>query len=333
MKTIKNPQFDKCRLIELIQSIPKTKIMVIGDLMLDEFIWGKVNRISPEAPVPVVNVTKDSYALGGAANVVNNIRAMDGQVYVAGVVGTDEIGKQVFQEFDKVGAKPVGVIPDKSRTTTLKTRVVAHHQQVVRIDRETLGDMNETVRRKLIAAIEKYLPKCDAVIIEDYGKGVIVPETLRQIRKLTQKYKKIVSVDPKINHFTHYKGVNVITPNHHEAGHFVGMEIKDHKTLLQVGRKLLKLLAGGSVLITRGEEGMSLFEPNGEITHIPTKAREVFDVSGAGDTVIGTLTAIMAAGGTLKEAAVISNYAAGVVVGKVGVATCSPQELITALSQ
>lgn len=320
-------------MIELIYSIPKTKTLVIGDLMLDEFIWGKVNRISPEAPVPVVNVTKNSYSLGGAANVVNNIRALGGQVYVAGVVGNDDIGKQVFYEFDKVGAKPVGVVRDKSRTTTLKTRVVAHHQQVVRIDRETVGEVDDTVRRKLLLAIEKCIPKCDAVVIEDYGKGVIVPETLKQIHRLTQKYKKIVSVDPKINHFVHYKGVNVITPNHHEAGYFVGLEIKDVKTLLQAGKRLLKLLAGGSVLITRGEEGMALFEPNGEVTHIPTKAREVFDVSGAGDTVIGTLTSVMAAGGTLKEAAVISNYAAGVVVGKVGVATCSPEELIRALSE
>lgn len=330
MKTIRNLKLDSDRLIELIHSIPNTKTMVIGDLMLDEFIWGNVSRISPEAPVPVVNVTKDSYALGGAANVVNNIRALHGQVYVAGVVGMDDIGKQVFQEFKNVGARPVGVIADKSRITTLKTRVVAHHQQVVRIDRETVGEVSESVRKKLISAIETHLPHCDAVIIEDYGKGVIVPETLKYIRNLTRKYKKLVSVDPKMNHFTHYKGVHVITPNHHEAGYFVGIEIKDNKTLLQAGKKLLKLLDGGSVLITR-EEGMSLFEPHGEVTHIPTKAREVFDVSGAGDTVIGTLTAVMAAGGTLKEAAVISNYAAGVVVGKVGVATCSPEELINAL--
>ena len=202
MKTIRNPQFDKDSLIKLILSIPKTKILVIGDLMLDEFIWGKVNRISPEAPVPVVNVTKQSFALGGAANVVNNVRALGGQVYVAGVIGTDEIGKRLLNEFRKVGAKPVAVVNDKSRPTTLKTRVVAHHQQVVRIDRETAGEFNGKVLQKLFDAVGRNIPKCDAIIIEDYGKGVITPNILRHVRQLARKYKKLVTVDPKQNHFS-----------------------------------------------------------------------------------------------------------------------------------
>ena len=315
----------------LIRKIPKTRIMVVGDLMIDEFIWGTVSRISPEAPVPVVNVNKQSYTLGGAANVVNNLRALGGKVMVAGIVGDDTLGEKLLNRIVDSGAEPVAVIKDEGRLTTLKTRVVAHHQQVVRIDRETVGELPLALQKRLIASIEKNIPKCDAIIIEDYAKGVINKNTLKSIIRIAKKHKKIVSVDPKVYYKDEYQGVDILTPNHHEAGAFAGIQVKDEASLIKVARKLLKELPHSALLITRGEEGMSLFESNGVITHIPTRAKEVYDVSGAGDTVIGTLTAIMAAGGKMQDAAFISNYAAGIVVGKMGVATCSPEELIKAL--
>ncbi len=326
-------KLDLDRAYSLIQTIASTRIMVIGDLMIDEFIWGNVNRISPEAPVPVVSVRKQSFALGGAANVVNNIRALGGEVLVAGVVGKDVMGQQLIEEIKKSGAKPVAVIKDADRETTLKTRVVAHHQQVVRIDRETVAPLSPEIEARMMAAVEKNLAHCNALIIEDYAKGVINPKTLHNMIRLARKMGVFISVDPKVFYPDQYKSVQLLTPNHHEAGSFAGVAVPNGDSLMKIGKKLVKMLNGASILITRGEEGMSLFEANGEITHIPTRAKEVYDVSGAGDTVIGTMTAIIAAGGSIKEAAAISNYAAGVVVGKVGVATCSPEELKSAIKE
>jgi len=326
-------KLDIDRAYSLINAIPATRIMVIGDLMIDEFIWGSVKRISPEAPVPVVSVKKQSLALGGAANVVNNIRTLGGKVLVAGVVGKDTMGQQLIDEIKKSGANPAAVIKDNSRETTLKTRVVAHHQQVVRIDRETIAPLSPEIEAKMVAVIEKELSKCNALIIEDYAKGVINPNTLSDIVKIARKKGIFISVDPKIFYPEQYKSVQLLTPNHFEACSFAGTEADNGDSLIKVGKKLTKILAGASILITRGEEGMSLFEANGDITNIPTRAKEVFDVSGAGDTVIGTMTAIIAAGGSMKEAAAIANYAAGVVVGKVGVATCSPEELMKAIKE
>ncbi len=307
------------------------RIMVIGDLMVDEFIWGKVNRISPEAPVPVVSVTKQSLAPGGAANVVNNIRSLGGQVKVAGVVGDDAMGEWLINALKKSGADPVAVLADKGRKTTLKTRVVAHSQQVVRIDREDLEPLSKGLKADLVQQIKNHIDDCDAIIIEDYSKGVIQEDVLDEIQTLTSDKKKLVLVDPKVFYPKQFRGMNILTPNHHEAGAFAGIPVTNEESLMKVGRQLLDVLTGSSLLITRGEEGMSLFEANGDITHIPTQAREVFDVSGAGDTVIATMACVMAAGGSMKEASILANYAAGIVVGKVGVATCSPQEIIRIL--
>ena len=323
---------DKKKLVGLVNSFAKAKILVIGDLMLDEFIWGKVSRISPEAPVPVVRVTSQSYILGGSANVANNIHSLKGKVSIAGIIGDDEIGKKMLDEFQKRNIDTEMVIIDKSRPTILKTRVIAHSQQIVRVDREKTEAVDEFITTQIIEGTKKIINEIDAIIIEDYGKGVITSRLLKEVLQLARQHNKVVSVDPKIDHFSLYKKVDIITPNHHEAGAFIGAEITDETSLLAVGKRLIEILEGTAVLITRGEEGMSLFEPNGDVTHIPTVAKEVYDVSGAGDTVIGTLTLVLSIGGSFKESAIISNFAAGVVVGKVGVATVSPEELISAIN-
>lgn len=323
---------DKKKLECLVGSFNKSKILVIGDLMLDEFIWGKVSRISPEAPVPVVRVTSQSYVLGGSANVANNIKTLRGNVSIAGIIGDDDIGQKMITEFQKHQINTELVITDKTRPTTLKSRVIAHSQQIVRVDREKTEAIDEFITTQIVEGTRKIIQDIDAIIIEDYGKGVITPRLLKEVLQLARQHKKVVSVDPKIDHFALYKKVDVITPNHHEAGSFIGVEITDETSLLSVGKRLVEILEGTAVLITRGEEGMSLFEPNGDITHIPTVAKEVYDVSGAGDTVIGTLTLVLSVGGNFKEAAMLSNFAAGIVVGKVGVATVLPEELITAIN-
>ncbi|MFB3894982.1 MAG: D-glycero-beta-D-manno-heptose-7-phosphate kinase [bacterium] len=323
---------DKKKLIGLVGSFNQAKILVIGDLMLDEFIWGRVSRISPEAPVPVVRVTSQSFVLGGSANVANNIQTLKGNAAIAGVIGDDDIGKKMLTEFRNRNIDTGLVITDKTRPTTLKTRVIAHSQQIVRVDREKTEAMDEFITTQFIEGTKKIIHEIDAIIIEDYGKGVITPRLLKEVLQLARQHKKIVSVDPKIDHFALYKQVDVITPNHHEAGAFIGVEITDEASLLSVGKQLVEILEGTAILITRGEEGMSLFESNGDITHIPTVAKEVYDVSGAGDTVIGTLTLALSVKGSLKEAAMLSNFAAGIVVGKVGVATVSPEELVAAIN-
>lgn len=316
------------RLKSVISNFHKAKVLVVGDLILDEFIWGKVTRISPEAPVPVVWVDSENFMPGGASNVANNIRAMGGQVYLAGVVGNDDRGRILRSLLKDKGVNADGIFTDSSRPTTQKTRVIAHHQQVVRIDREELKPLGENVLKKITAYVHQRLKEVDALIIEDYGKGVIVPSLVQEAVKAAKKYNKIITVDPKETHFSYYQGVTTITPNHHEAASAVGFAIKDDATLVKAGKKLLEKLKCEAVLITLGENGMSLFQKGKPMTKIPTIAQEVFDVSGAGDTVIGTYTLARAVKASPMEAAHISNCAAGIVVGKVGVATTGTEELL-----
>lgn len=323
--------FDKTKLLYYIQNFHKGKILVIGDLMVDEFIWGKVRRISPEAPVPIVEVVSQSYGLGGAANVVNNIYSLEGKVSVVGIVGDDAMGQILLNQLHERNISTAGIIIDKTRPTTLKTRIIAHNQQVVRVDREKTNAVDEFITARMIEYVEQQIDNVSAIIIEDYGKGVITPSLLKEVIQLAHQKGKLVTVDPKTDHFLYYKGVDVITPNTDEAGAMLGVTIKNEKELLSVGKRMVEMLGGTSVLITRGEQGMSLFEKDGSVTHLPTTAREVYDVCGAGDTVIATLTLVLAVGGSIKEAAFLSNYAAGIVVGKVGVATVSKQELIQAI--
>ncbi len=316
------------RLKQVISSFHNTKVLVVGDLILDEFIWGNVSRISPEAPVPVVWVERENFMPGGASNVANNIRALGGEVYVAGVVGNDSRGEALGGLLRKKGVHCEGIVSDESRPTTQKTRVIAHHQQVVRIDREVVKPLSGRVLDEILDFIKGRLPDVDALIIEDYGKGVIVPGLVSEIVKLAKKHRKIISVDPKETHFSYYRGVTTLTPNHHEAAAMAGFKIKDDTSLEKAGNLILKKLRSDSAIITLGENGMAIFEHGKKMVKIPTVAQEVFDVSGAGDTVISALTLALAAGATALEAAYISNYAAGIVVGKVGVAVTNPEELL-----
>ncbi|MFH1623847.1 MAG: D-glycero-beta-D-manno-heptose-7-phosphate kinase [Pseudomonadota bacterium] len=317
--------------LEILSRFEYSTILVIGDIMVDQFIWGKVSRISPEAPVPVVNVTSESLRLGGATNVVNNICSLDGKVLVCGVVGDDDTGEKLTNNLRVLGIDTDGVIVERGRSTTVKTRIIAHSQQVVRYDREDTSEINLDSVQKIISYLRKNLESLDAVIISDYGKGTISRELVREVIRLVRDNGKVIAVDPKVNNFSFYRGVTVITPNNSEASQATGIEIKDKESLLRVGEILLNKLACKSLLVTRGEEGMTLFESNGHITHIPAQAKEVYDVTGAGDTVISALTLALTAGATLKEASAIANYAAGIVVGEVGTATVTRNELIKAI--
>lgn len=315
----------------LIAKFFRTPVLVVGDVMVDRFVRGKVSRISPEAPVPVVRVGEESDLPGGAGNVITNLAALGGQVLACGVVGEDEAGRALLGRFARMGVDTQGIRLDSSRRTTLKTRVIAEHQQVVRFDHEDVGEMPPVLRSQMIEYIEETVPKVSGVILSDYGKGVIGKDLLKRAIASARRHGKPVCVDPKIEHFLSYQRVTCITPNLNEAvGGMRRVRLGKKEDLIQLGRDILRKLRSDSVLITRGEEGMSLFEKN-RVTHIPAKAREVFDVTGAGDTVISVLTLALACGADLPRAAVLSNLAAGIVVGKLGTATVSPDELREAL--
>lgn len=316
------------RLRELVRRFGRARVLVIGDFILDEFIWGDVNRISPEAPVPVVNVRSQSFMPGGSLNVANNIRSLKGIVYPCGVLGRDLTGRMLVKAMRREGIDTGGVVYDKERPTTLKTRIIAHSQQVVRYDRESAQPITRRDSDRIADFASKKIRDVDMVVIEDYGKGVITQELLSAVLRVARREKKRVVVDPKEKHFSFYRGVTALTPNHHEAYGSVRNGESEEMTLEEVGKKLLERLECEGVLITLGKDGMALFERNGDVTKIKTAAREVYDVAGAGDTVISVFALALAAGADMKEAAIISNFAAGVVVGKVGVAVCTPAELM-----
>jgi rfaE bifunctional protein kinase chain/domain len=310
----------------------KRNVLVIGDLILDHYIWGKVNRISPEAPVPVVEVTRESFMLGGAANVAHNIVAMGGKAAVVGISGKDIAGSTLFEMLRGRGVDCEGIFVE-NRPTTVKTRVIAHNQQVVRFDREDSKYVGGKILKGVADYIDSVSNRFDAIIISDYKKGMVSRELIRCVLgKNSMKGRPgqaglFVAVDPKIGHFDLYKGVSLITPNIMEASHGSGVEIKDDRTLLRAGKLLMRKLGCTAVLITRGEQGMSLFEKKG-VTHIPTVARKVYDVTGAGDTVISAFALAYASRATMEEAAVIANHAAGVVVGEVGTAVALPEQIL-----
>ena len=335
MKTLGHP-YKADRLKEYNDRFSKAKVLVIGDIILDEYVWGDVSRVSPEAPVPVVEVKRDTKILGGAANVIHNIATLGARPILCGVVGQDLTGKTIIDELIKMGLTTDGIVPEKGRLTSIKTRVVARNQQVVRFDHETRTDIKPESIERLLTFMKKNLDRLDAIVVADYGKGVISASLMKGLRKLIQSAagESIkVAVDPKIGNFEYYQGVDVITPNHHEAGIFCRFEIVDEETLMRAGKQMLKELNCRSVLITQGKEGMTLFENGGEVNHIPTVAKNVFDVTGAGDTVISTFSLALASGLDLKSAAVLSNYAAGIVVGEVGTSTVSAEELKTLIGK
>lgn len=320
-------KLDKKTAISHIDSFKKQKLLVIGDLILDEFIWGKVRRISPEAPVPVVEVERESLCLGGSANVVNNLHALGCKVALCGVIGKDENGIRLKNILEGMDIDCGGVIVKEDRPTAIKTRVIAQHQQIVRFDREKPSPISEYSKGKIIDYLKEHLDDIGAVIISDYGKGVISEDLLSKIIPIIRSKGVPIAVDPKPVNFPFYQGVTVITPNHHEAAEAAGTNTETEEGLLETAEKLLASQNSESILITRGENGMSLFERSGTTTHIPTVARDVYDVSGAGDTVISTMALTLASGADLKEAAILSNYAAGIVVGKLGTAPITLEEL------
>ncbi|MDQ3013911.1 MAG: D-glycero-beta-D-manno-heptose-7-phosphate kinase [Acidobacteriota bacterium] len=295
--------------------------------MLDEFIWGEVRRISPEAPVPVVKVKRESWHLGGAGNVVSNLLELGARALPIGIIGSDSAGQLLRRKFAECGAETDGLIVDALRPTTRKTRIVAHSQQIVRADREDCSPINTEIEERVFAAVQSAIADSDAMIISDYDKGLLTPRLLEMVIASAHECGKIVCLDPKIKNFLSYRQVDVITPNQPEAERASGVEIVNDASLLAAAQRIREVLDCVNVLITRGEHGMSLFDAENKLSNIPTVAREVYDVTGAGDTVIGTLALAMAAGADVYEAAIIANHAAGIVVGKVGTATVSPIEL------
>ena len=315
----------------LLRRFAGVRILVIGDLMLDRYVWGRVQRISPEAPIPIVHVTRESLHAGGAANVVANIRALGGQVATCGVVGQDQEGFELLQQLTALSANTDGVISNRTMPTISKTRIIAHNQQVVRLDREQ-DDIDSRLRSRLRTFMSSRIEQFDVVVISDYGKGVVDASLLALLAELRQQHKFWYLIDPKRRNFAHYKGASLVKPNLEEAGSATGMDIRNKDDLHQAGMRLVDLWQTEAVLISRGEAGMSLFKRGAIPQHFPATAREVFDVTGAGDTVLATCALALGAGATLEEATILANHAAGIVVGKVGTATVTVQELRTVLS-
>jgi D-beta-D-heptose 7-phosphate kinase/D-beta-D-heptose 1-phosphate adenosyltransferase len=318
------------RAAALLASMRGRRVLVLGDVMLDEFVWGRVSRISPEAPVPVVAVTGQSFHVGGAGNVAANVRSLGGGAVLAGVVGRDAAGDRVREALLAAGVEERLVSLPGVRPTTVKTRIVAHSQQVVRADREDASDVPARAREALVECVRRELPSCGALVVSDYQKGVVTPALLGRVLPLARRHRVPVLVDPKVRHFRLYRGVAVVTPNQLETEQVTGLRLQEARGLEAAGRRVLALLACRAVLVTRGEHGMSLFERARPPLHVPTAAREVFDVTGAGDTVVATMALAVAAGASLPEAAVLANCAAGVVVGKVGTAQATPEEVLQA---
>lgn len=321
----------RSKLAAHIERFPQAGVLVVGDLILDHYVWGKVSRISPEAPVPVVHVHSESLQLGGAANVYNNILSLGGKADLCGVVGTDEGGRCLLKELGVRRHGRGGVVIDANRPTTRKTRVIAHNQQIVRFDVERQSEIKGPIQRRIIRYVESRMREISCLVVSDYAKGVVTASLMAELVRLATLRRIPVIVDPKVEHFSYYKGVTVVTPNHLEAAQAAGVIGEDDRAVTEAGELIRQRLGCRSVLITRGEKGMSLFEPDGACLHVPTVARQVYDVTGAGDTVVGTLALALATGASMRDAAVLANYAAGIVVGVVGTATVTAAQLAQAL--
>jgi len=328
----RNPPLPGCaRLLKLVDRFPGRRLLILGDFMLDHFIRGQVERISPEAPVPVVRVTQETFVPGGAGNVAANLAALSAKPLGIGVIGDDEAGRTLRNNLESRGVDTRHILTDPGRPTTVKVRVIAEHQQVVRYDRERGTPLPRDLKERVLASVRDEIARMDGVILSDYGKGMLAPEILSFAIASARRLGIPVVVDPKVEHFLKYRGVTCLTPNVAEA--WAGMRLNprpEESALEELGRRILRRLKAQAVLITRGDKGMSLFT-DASVTRIPTTAREVFDVTGAGDTVASALTLSLASGAKVPEAAVISNLAAGIVVGKLGTATVSLQELQDAI--
>jgi D-beta-D-heptose 7-phosphate kinase/D-beta-D-heptose 1-phosphate adenosyltransferase len=330
------PTLAPARVRKLLAAARRARLLVVGDVMLDQFIWGNVSRISPEAPVPVVDFLRESFMPGGAANVARNLSALGAQTEVFGLIGRDDAGRRLKRLLTHEVVDCRGLLSHAARHTTIKTRIVAHQQQVVRVDRESRAEADGATTRRLLATLEPAILAADAVIVADYGKGVVTQPLLEGLRRVCRARGVWLSLDPKPVHPLRLDGLSLLTPNRKEAFELAGIAdgaratdpLKD-AALLAMAERLLEQLRPAVLLITLGDLGMLLCQRGRPPFHIPTVAREVFDVSGAGDTVIASFTLAIAAGASPVEAAVLSNHAAGVVVGKMGTATVTPDELLT----
>jgi D-beta-D-heptose 7-phosphate kinase/D-beta-D-heptose 1-phosphate adenosyltransferase len=316
----------KKRFREIIRRIRGKNIIVLGDLILDKYVWGRVGRISPEAPVPVVEVKTETLRLGGCANVAENLKSMGISPLCVGTLGRDHEAGELRRQFRKQRLSTAGFVVDTKKPTTVKTRVMAHHQQVVRIDREDDKGISPSVRRKVAARVSANLRRARAVIISDYGKGVIASGLVAQVVAAAGG-RTFIAVDPKPKHLTSYHGATLMTPNQKEAEELTRIRIEDNKSLMAAGRELIGIYGLSACLITLGEHGMALFDQRGRMTRIQAVASEVYDVTGAGDTVIGVFSAAVAGGASLLEAAMMANGAAGLVVREVGAASVTPAQL------
>ncbi len=307
------------------------KILVIGDVMVDEYLWGSVNRISPEAPVPVVLVDRETKTLGGAANVVNNLAGLGAKVLLTGVIGDDSNGRYLLKFFNNRGIDTQGLFVDVERPTTLKTRIIAHDQQVVRVDKENVDTLDKGVINNMIEYTKKRIKEVDGIIISDYGKGVIRPELIQEVIKVANQRKRVIAVDPKIEHFFQYRNVTLITPNHYEASQAMNVAIKNQNDVYKIGKLIINRLNLRSLFITQSKDGMTVFQKGKTPKHIPTHAKEIYDVTGAGDTVISTAVMSLVSGLNYELAGILSNYAAGIVVGEVGTTIITLDKIVKAL--
>jgi D-glycero-beta-D-manno-heptose-7-phosphate kinase len=320
-------QLTKQRAVEIFDAIRSRNIVVFGDVMLDEFVWGNVTRISPEAPIPVVDVQRETVHLGGAANVLANLISLGAQGSVAGVVGNDRAGEQLRASLAQIVSQNGNLVADASRPTTLKTRIIAHSQPVVRTDRESRMPVDSKIEDLLIAQLKATLAEADAFVVSDYDKGVVTPRILETVLPLA--YDRIpVLIDPKLRNFKSYQPATLITPNHFEALQMSNSEEDSDNGLHLAAQSIRANLNCDAVLITRGARGMMLLENDRNPVYVKTAAREVYDVTGAGDTVIAALASALATGASMLEAATFANHAAGIVVGKVGTSTVTPDELM-----
>lgn len=321
-------QLNKQRIHQILEQAAGKHIVVLGDIMIDQYLSGAVKRISPEAPVPIVEIKEETVRLGGAANVALNVLSLGCKVTLVGLIGNDRMGQTCEMLFEKRGIHPGGLVRSAGRPTTVKTRVIGDNQHLVRVDKEVTTTADAQERAALKEALSKCLESADALILEDYNKGVLSPETIRFAIEEGRKHNIPVMVDPKFNYFMDYRHVTVFKPNIIETAQALALELpNEDEAVEKAGLELLQKLDAESVLITRGDRGLSLFEKDGSMLHIPTRARQVADVSGAGDTVIATLTVAGCGLANKREAALLANMAAGLVVGRIGIVPVSAEEL------
>jgi rfaE bifunctional protein kinase chain/domain len=321
----------KEKLTEIFSHGQEQQVIVFGDLMVDEYLWGDVNRISPEAPVPIINISSAQLRFGGAANVAFNLLGLGQSPLLVGLVGDDRRGHQFLEmlQTHKLSTEGIMIIPN--RPTTVKTRIIGNNQHIARVDQESVEEISSEIQEKLFEIFLTHIEDSSALLIQDYNKGLVAPQLVHHIIDLAGRQGKIVTVDPKFDNFFEFKNSTLFKPNTKEVEEALAIRIKDENDVVEAGRDLLTRLNCQAVLITLGSNGMALVEENGDSTFVGTKARTVADVSGAGDTVIATLTFALAGGASMKEAVTLSNFAAGLVCEEVGVVPVNKEKLKTSV--